>query len=152
MSLTEFLNEFHFARTEKNADHLIQLFKMLDGTHLPASLLVCKAMAIQLAGHDHYSLKDAEACLIEAIAQDEYCLNAYLELACFQYAVNDNPADAVVSFDRGIAQAKKVVDEMQMGKAKALIELGRFHEAQQALSGVDASQWPEVELIKSELP
>jgi hypothetical protein len=125
----DILSVVNNALAEKDANRVAAIYKEYEGIDLPPVLMVSKARAIQLSDGFEYSLKDAERLLRKAIQIDGYCLEAYLELGYLQYSINDNASEALIAFNQGLDRAVKMLADLQLGRAKALFELGAVEEA-----------------------
>ncbi|MFC4161652.1 hypothetical protein [Chitinimonas lacunae] len=117
------------AKATQDANTLTALYKQYEDAELPPHLMVDKARAIQLSDGHEYQLESAEEILQMALENDPGCLEAYVELGYFYYAVNDDPAWAIKVFDCGMSRAKAFATELALGKAKALFELDQIEAA-----------------------
>lgn len=70
-----------------------------------------------------HELEDAEVAYRAAIGVDAEYLPAYLELGWFENRMRDDPASAVVFFDKAIELCESWLEEARSGRAECLEEL-----------------------------
>jgi tetratricopeptide (TPR) repeat protein len=128
-SLTNILAVIDEARTRHDAKEMVAIFKKFESIELPPAYLVTKARAIQLSDGAEYTLDVAERCLQQAISLDKNCLEAYVELGYLYDAVYDAPSRGLDVFNQGLEIATSFVAEFDLGRAKALLQIGRVEDA-----------------------
>jgi predicted Zn-dependent protease len=101
-----------------------------------ASLLVRRAMLIQLLEEGGPPLGEAKRTLQSALELDEKHPAALIELAQFQFAVEDDAAAATKTFQSAVGACSRLLMEALLGQAKALVETNRREEAFDCLAQV----------------
>lgn len=110
----------------RDFNKICQTFRMLEGEAFPASLLLLKATAIQLAQDSSgFTLDDARDCLELATALEPRNTQTWLDLGHFQYAVDDNSSAALDSFSKARQSIRDLTQDLLEGEIKANLELGR---------------------------
>lgn len=97
--------------------------------------LVDKGRCLQMLPEEaatSQALEDAEFAFRAAIEIDEDHLPAYLELGWFKNRMRDDPARAVVFFNKAIELCKTWLEEARSGRDECLEELG---DSEQELGG-----------------
>ncbi len=100
------------------------------------SLLVRRAMLIQLLEDGGLPLNEAKQALQVALQLDEKHPGALIELAQFQFAVEDDAAAATKTFQSAVGACSRLLVEALLGQAKALVEMNRREEAFDCLARV----------------
>jgi hypothetical protein len=137
----------------KDFDEMLKIFRGLDDCEYELSprFAVLKSVAIQLSDNSYgYSLQDAEHSLLDALKSDENYINAYIELAYYYYAVDDDAQKALIFFDQAISKSKGYLREAIIGKAKSLVDLDREKEALLCLNERFVNE-SDFELIRKEI-
>jgi len=119
---------------QKYAQALAKVDGLLGEWQDQPALLVLRAHLIQLQEEDGPPLEDAAEALKRATTLDEQNGDAWLELAHFQFAVEDNAKAADKSFAQAVDASRKTLIAALLGRAAALEELGRKPEAFDCLS------------------
>lgn len=119
-------------RAEK-AGRIDQALAELDGLmgfspENPA-LLMLRAELIQLGSENAPPLAEAKECLRHLTELESESPMAWLELAHFSLAVEDDAKAALFSFDKAIRICQEMLTDALAGKAKALAELRQREEA-----------------------
>ena len=150
-SLLETLKLIDAAKTEGNFEALTALYKKFEHIEFPPGYLVHKAVVIQLSDGNEYTLEDAQACLQKALLLDANCLGAYIELGYFHYAIRNDATQAITHFDEGYLRAKQLLLEIELGRAKTLIDLSRDAEALAVINNPYYAGCKDFELLKLEM-
>jgi tetratricopeptide (TPR) repeat protein len=111
-----------------NANHFDQALRRLSAIEeerpLHPSELVLRGRCIQLSsGQGTPGLEAAEKAFQEAIEIDAEYIPALLELAWFYHAVDDDPARALLFFEKAIDLSSRDLTEAISGKTDCLTEL-----------------------------
>lgn len=141
-------------RDQNNFNGLAAYFKRIEntGVDLPPYLLVLKARIIQLAEESaDYTLEDVEESLLQAIQIEPDNLAAYIELGYFYYAVADQSDRSLSFFERAQEYAEKSLLSAMLGKAKALVDIGKSDEAVYFLNNSYFATHPDVKNFLSEI-
>jgi tetratricopeptide (TPR) repeat protein len=118
----------------KYAQALEELDKLLQEWHQQPALLVLRGELIQLQEENGPPLEEAADALKRATVLHENDAGAWLELAHFQFAVEDNTKAAEKSFARAVDISRETLVAALIGRAAALDELNRKSEAFDCLS------------------
>lgn len=94
-----------------------------------ASLHVLRAELIQLGEDDGPPLEEAKRSLNEALRLDDESIDAMLEKAHFEFAIEDDAKMAAKTFDTAIERSTAALVNALLGRAAALAELERRDEA-----------------------
>lgn len=94
-----------------------------------AHLLVLWAGLVQLGDDPRLTLDQAKRALRRAGELDPSSPAAAIELGHFLDAVDDDPRAAARVFAAGVATARRLLAEGLIGRAKALLQLGKREEA-----------------------
>lgn len=107
-------------------DGACKLFRAMDASTLPASLLMERSRAIQLA-HDPagLTLDDARSSLVLATVLEPGCLQAWVDLGHFYVSVDNNVGKALKAFGEARSRAEPLMNDLAAGEAKAMQELRR---------------------------
>ena len=101
-----------------------------------STLLVHRAMLIQLQDGAGPPLSEAKQALQAAHELDEKLPSAMIELAQFELSVKDDAAAAYEGFSEAAAVCSRLLIETLLGQAKALMEMDRRSEAFDCLARV----------------
>ena len=147
------LEEIIEKQKHKDYNGMLRVFHELDkcGYELPSKFALLKSCAIQLSDDSIYILQDAEQCLLDVIKNDEYYIEAYIDLAFYYYAVEDNSEKSLSFFDQAISRSKNCLREAIIGKAKALADLNKIKESLTCLDDEKLIDETDFELIRNEI-
>jgi hypothetical protein len=124
---------------ERKSDYvkaLVALDALIDELPGNPSLLVRRAMLIQLQADGGPPLNEAKHALRSALELDDKHPSALIELAQFQFAVEDDAATAKQTFDSAVAACLRLLIEALLGQAKVLVETNQREEAFDCLARV----------------
>lgn len=129
-SLNKNLERVHKAEKAGRIDHALAEVNRLMATFPEhPTLLALRAELIQLGPGSAPPLSDAKQCLQQVTELQSDSPTAWLELAHFMHAVEDDAKAAVASFDKAIRLCQEALTDALAGKAKALAELKQRDEA-----------------------
>jgi hypothetical protein len=126
--------------TGKYAQALVDVDKLLEEWEDQPALLVLRSQLIQLQEEDGPPLEVASGALKRATTLHGTDGNAWLELAHFQFAVDDNAKVAEKSFAKAVGASRETLIAALLGRAAALEELNRKREAFDCLSAARSLQ------------
>jgi hypothetical protein len=118
----------------KYSQALAEVDELLQEWEDQPALLVIRSQLIQLQEDDGPPLDAAADALKRATMLYEKDSSAWLELAHFQFAVEDNARAAEKSFAKAVNASCETLIEALIGRAAALDELNRKSEAFDCLS------------------
>lgn len=136
------------SKNEKHTEALSLIELMIKEHGEIPLLLVMKGVNIQLSSDDTYNLDDVRNSFEKALMYDEEYVDAILEMAWFEYAVEDNAGAANERFDKAIHILKKQFEEALSGKAKCILETASGKELKVFINNVFKSL-ENSEVIKS---
>jgi hypothetical protein len=112
--------------SKQDFDGACKLFRSIDVSTLPASLLMERSRAIQLA-HDPagLTLEHARSSLILATSLEPGCLQAWVDLGHFYFSVDNDVGKAIKAFREARSRAEPLMRDLADGEAKAMEELRR---------------------------
>ncbi len=113
----------------KFSEALAEVDALLEQWPDQPALLVLRGELIQLQDENGPPLDEAVFALKRAATLDPRNADALLELAYFQFAVQDDSRAAEKSFSRSISASSEALISALVGRAGALEELGRKREA-----------------------
>jgi hypothetical protein len=116
------------AAAGRAGEALDQIARIEASGYSDASLLVLKAIALQMAGGDD-ALEVAGRTLREAAARAEDLPDAHIECGWFVYNVEDDATSAIGHFERAIEALSKQIVSALSGAAKAIREAKSNEEA-----------------------
>jgi len=104
---------------------LEEVNRLLESRSDNAQLLVLRAALIQLQDDEEGTppLDAARADLELAVSLDERSLDALIDLAYFQHAVDDDPKAAIKQFQKAVKLGRALLKKALIGQAEALAEL-----------------------------
>lgn len=129
-SLKKSLERVHKAEKAGRIDRaLAEVDRLMNAFPEHPTLLGLRAELIQLGSETGPALAEAKQCLRQVTELTNDSPEAWLELAHFTLAVDDDAKGALASFDRAIRLCQELLTEALAGKAKALAELKQRDEA-----------------------
>lgn len=93
------------------------------GERLPPNVLVLKGIFIQVAPDSRHTLDDSEEAFRQALAIDEECVEALLELGWLYQAAYDDSASAKPVFEKAYEISRRQITESLLGMAKCIREI-----------------------------
>lgn len=145
INLKEFTLEIRSLISDKKYNDVCQKFKINTNefSALSVDLLLMLSVAIQLSDcNEYYTLDDARCCLLAAIKKNPCCVDAWIDLGYFYYAVDDKSDHALICFDKAqdISLSSGLINEKILtGKVCALLDLHRKEDALNLISSINDS-------------
>ncbi|HNY41269.1 MAG TPA: hypothetical protein PKJ41_12780 [Bryobacteraceae bacterium] len=106
----------------------------MDQRELTPNMLVRKAILLQCEDEPKGTPMEIESTLQAAIALDDRCIEAYVELGRYYYAVVDDSSRAKAMFLRAFNQLRKLNEDVVSGLLECDAELYPERDARELLS------------------